>query len=245
MRTHVKLFVVLSLFCLDTTQAQFKTFIKKPVPEIIAKYYDGEIVVEDPYESTKLDYYYFEEQGTNEWAHTKGDWYLKYKNMFDFRCKEPFWGASPKYSKNDYIKSGYKFRLVDNQTTEDSLLFLLSRYLFNNKDTLKFWHLPPNSDGSITEKIIKRLGTEHFKIIIIVFDSRIYNEFIEVAEAEQINDNMVYMEVIKYPAKADVFSYNFEIENWEYVESVTVSGDHELELYILNKFEPRYLKMCE
>jgi hypothetical protein len=223
-------------------QIRFKTFKKNPIPIVSTTRED----YEDPYSGDNLlDYHDFKRQGKSPWAATKGDWYLKYKKMFDFRCKEPFWGVSPRYLKNNYLKSGYKFRLVDNQIIEDSISFLSSKYFSNNTDTLKKWNLPPSNDNRRTEKIIKLLGLEHFKFVITVFDSKKHSKFIEVPEAEQANDNMVYMEVFKYPADVDIFLFNFQKNNWEYVETVTVSGDHELELYVLQKFEPRYLKDCE
>ncbi|GHT56443.1 hypothetical protein AGMMS49982_23270 [Bacteroidia bacterium] len=128
---------------------------------------------------------------------------------------------------------------------EDSLQFLLAKYPLNDADTLKKWNLPPSTDHHIEKKITLRLGTNHFKFVITVFDSTKNSSLIEVPEAEQANDNMVYMKVFKYPADVDIFLFNFEKNNWEYVESVTVSGDHELELYVLQKFEPRYLENCK
>ena len=57
-----------------------------------------------------------------------------------------------------------------------------------------------------------------------------------------MSDLMVMFAIFNYPADFDIFLYDFQINNWVYVESITVSGDHELELYVLQKFEPRYLK---
>jgi hypothetical protein len=225
------------------TQREFKTFKKDPIPIVNNKL--GVEYTTDPYSSMKIDYHDFKMQEEDSRSLTKGNWYLKYKKMFDFRCKEPFWGASPKYLKNNYLKSGYKFRLVDNQMIEDSIKFLLNKYLFNNDDTLKRWNLAIGNSEPSNKKIINRLGLEHFKFVITVFNAKKNAHLIEVPEAEQANDNMVYMEIIDYPADADIFLYNFRKENWEYVESVTVSGDHELELYVLWNFEPRYLKDCE
>ncbi|GHS87816.1 hypothetical protein FACS1894201_09170 [Bacteroidia bacterium] len=239
--------VLVCLSCVKVNaQSEYKTFRKKPIP-IIADDPKKEYTSMNPYFYSELAYHGFQSQCEDPWPSTseKLDWYMKYKAMFDFRCKEPFWGASPTFTKNDYMTSGYKFRLVDNQMLEDSIQFLWDKYPLNNADTLKIWNLPPNTDHNITEKIIKRLGINHFKFVITVFNSRKYGKWIEVPEAEQANDNMVYMEVFKYPADVDIFLFNFEKNNWEYVESVTVSGDHELELYVLQKFEPRYLKNCE
>jgi hypothetical protein len=219
---------------------EFNTLKKTPIP-IVSTAKEN---YEDPYSHYKLDYHNFKMQGEDPWSATKGDWYLKYKKMFDFRCKEPFRGASPVYLKNNYSKSGYLYRLVDNQMIEDSVEFLYNKYFLNNADTLKKWNLPPRNAKNRTEQIIKRFGLKHFKFVETVFDSKKHSKFIEVPEAEQANDNMVYTEIFKYPADVDILLYNFEIDNWEYIESVTVSGDHELELYVLQKFEPRYLKDC-
>jgi hypothetical protein len=220
---------------------EFKTFKKAIVPIVSTSKED----YDNPYRTMRLDYHDFKMQGEDPWSTTKGDWYLKYKKMFDFRCKEPFWGASPTYTKNDYSKMGYLFRLVDNRVVEDSIQFLYSKYFLNNADTLKKWNLPPSNTKNIMEQIIKRLGLKHFKIVATAFNIKKHRRFVEVPEAEQANDNMVYMSVFKYPAEIDILLYNFKINNWEYVESVTVSGDHELELYVLQKFEPRYLKDCK
>jgi hypothetical protein len=252
MKVHVKLvrvkYTSLILACfiwvnVTNAQNQFKVFQKSPVPIVVNNL--GEEYNTNPFGGSSLDYHKFKDEGEDPWSTTQGDWYLKYKAMFDFRCKEQFWGASPAFKKNDYMTSGYKFRLVNSQIIEDSISFLISKYYYNSVDTLKKWNLPSGNDRKSTEKIIRRLGLEHFKMIECVFDSKKYSKFIEVPEAEQANDNMVYMEVFKYPADIDIFLYNFKIENWEYVESVTVSGDHELELYVLQKFEPRYLKDCK
>ena len=245
---YMKLASVLlaNLICVNATNAQteFKTFSKNPIPIIVPKHFEGKVIYEDPYESTKLDYYGFEAEGEEDFGTTKGDWYLKYKAMFDFRCKEPFWGVSPKYQKKDFLKSGYLFRLVNSQIIEDSIQFLINKYYYNNNDTLRNWNLAIGNSEPSNEKIIKRLGLSHFKFVICVFDSKKHSKYIEVPEAEQANDNMVYMEVFKYPADVDIFLFNFNKNNWEYIETVTVLGDHELELYVLHKFEPRYLKNC-
>jgi hypothetical protein len=240
--------VLVCVFCTNAVGVQsngkkIEIFQKYPTPIVSNSKED----YESPYKSVKLDYHDFKMQEENTFAATttKRDWYLKYKKMFNFKCKEPFWGAGLRYTKKDYRKTGYTFRLVDNQVIEDSISFLISKYYYNNIDTLKRWNLPPSNDNRIVEKIIKRLETKHFKIIATVFDIKKYRTFIEVPEAEQTNDEMVYMPVFKYPADVDIFIFNFEINNWEYVESITVSGDHELELYVLQKFEPRYLKDCE
>ena len=230
------------LLCPTAVKAQmeFKTLKKTPVPIVSTSKED----YRDPYSGSQLDYHDFKMQGQSQWAATKGDWYLNYKKMFDFRCKEPFRGSCPVLKKN-YLKSCYLYRLVDNQVVEDSIQFLWDKYPLNNEDTLKKWNLPPSDTKNRTEQIIKRLGLKHFKFVEAVFDSKKHSKFIEVPEAEQANDNMVYMEIFKYPADVDIFFFNFKINNWEYVESVTVSGDHELELYVLQKFEPRYLKDCK
>jgi hypothetical protein len=251
MKVHGKLLketniiIICLVFCVSITNAQnqFKTFLKSPVPIVANKLdfkYEG-----NPYASTSLDYHEFKEEGESQWAATQGDWYLKYKAMYDFRCREPFIGVTLNYQKKNYLKSGYLFRLVDNQMIEDSIPFLISKYFYNSADTLKKWNLPSYNDDQWLEKIIKRLGIEHFKMVECVFDHRKYAYFIDVPEAEQANDIMVEMRLFKYPADVDIFLFNFAINNWEYVESVTVSGDHELELYVLNKFEPRYLQECE
>jgi hypothetical protein len=233
------------LICANVTTAQmqreFKTFKKDPIPVVSNSKED----YDSPYRTMELDYHDFKMQGEDPWSATKGDWYLKYKKMFDFRCKEPFGGTSPVYTKNDYYKIGYLFRLVDNRIVEDSIQFLLNKYFLNNADSLKKWNLAPSNAKNRTEQIIKRLGLKHFKFVITVFDSKKNSYFVDVPEAEQSSDIMVVMRVFKYPADVDILLYNFEINNWEYVESVTVSGDHELELYVLQKFEPRYLKDCE
>jgi hypothetical protein len=236
-------FLICSNVTIAQTQQEFKIFKKNPVPVVNNKL--GIEYTSDPYEASKLDYHDFKEQGKSRWAATKGDWYLKYKKMFDFRCKEPFLGGGVKYTKNDYRKTGYRFRLVNNQIIEDSIQFLINKYYYNNNDTLKKWNLAIGNSEPSNEKIIKRLGLEHFKFVITVFDSKKNTYFIDVPEAEQANDEMVVMRVFKYPADVDILLYNFKIDNWEYIESVTVSGDHELELYVLQKFEPRYLKDCE
>ena len=217
-------------------QTGFKTFKKNPVPVVSAH--------SSPFRQTLLDYYSFKEEGMEIFGTTKGDWYLKYKAMFDFRCKEPFRGVGISYAGNDSRKTGYTFRLVDNQVVEDSISFLQSKYLYNNADTLRNWGLPPRSVMGIarTEHIIRHLGIEHFKFVATVFDASKYSKFIEVPEAEQANDQMVYMEIFKYPADVDIFLFDFQMNSWMYVESVTVLGDHELELYVLQKFAPRYLE---
>jgi hypothetical protein len=233
-----------NLICIDniaTAQTGFKTFKKNPTPIVRLGSIED---TEDPYSNMVLDYHDFKEQGESPWSSTKGNWYLKYKKMYDFRCKEPFQGGSVKYTKNNYLKSGYLFRLVDNQIIEDSIQFLLGKYLSNNADTLKRWNLPLHIWKLDMGQLIKRLGQSHFKFVLCVFDHKKYSHFLEVPEAEQANDNMVYMKIFKYPADVDILLYNFQKENWEYVESLTVSGDHELELYILQKFEPRYLENC-
>jgi hypothetical protein len=234
--------VFVSIVWVNTINAQtkFKTFEKKPIPIAM-------IDTEDPYSSTKLDYHDFKMQGEETWAFTKGDWYLKYKAMFDFRCKEPFQGGGADYIENDYRKSGYLFRLVDNQVIEDSIQFLLNKYYYNNNDTLRKWNLPPHnySYDKITREIIKRLGLSHFKFVLCEFEQEKYLEFIDVPEAEQANDIMVSIYKYKYPADVDILLYDFEEEIWLYEESVTVSGDHELEQYVLQKFEPRYLNDCD
>jgi hypothetical protein len=226
-------------------QKKFNPFKKNPIP--IVNNNLGLEYITNLYETTKLDYHDFKIQGEDAFAVAaiRGNWYLKYKKMFDFRCKEPFLGGGPKYTENDYRKISYQFRLVDNQGIEDSIQFLLDKYLLNNADTLKKWNLPSSRDNKRTEKIIERLGLEHFKFIITVFDSKKNSYFIDVPEAEQANDEMVIMRVFKYPADVDIFLYNAKIDNWEYVESISVAGDHELELYVLQKFEPRYLKDCK
>jgi hypothetical protein len=251
MKARVKLLkytgaILVCVFCINAIKAQsngrkIKIFQKSSIPIVSNSKED----YDSPYRTMKLDYHNFKMQGEDTWSATKGDWYLKYKKMFDFRCKEPFIGGAVKYTRNDYRKIGYLFRLVDNQTVEDSIRFLLDKYPINNADTLKYWGLPPNIWSLDMGKLIKRLGQKHFKFVITVFDSKKNSYFIDVPEAEQANDEMVRMRVFKYPADVDILLYNFKIDNWEYVETVTVSGDHELERYVLQKFEPRYLKDCE
>ncbi|WP_158648456.1 hypothetical protein [Candidatus Symbiothrix dinenymphae] len=237
-----KTVIVLIILCQTTIitaqmQSEFNVFVKNPVPIVNNKLGAGYTVL--PYDVLELDYHAFKMQGENN------DWYLKYKDMYDFRCKEPFLEGGPTYTKKDYFKQSYKFRLVDNQKVEDSIQFLLNKYHLNNVDTLKKWNLPANIWNLDMANFIERLGQQHFKFVITVFDNKKYASYIDVPEAEQMNDEMVIMRVFKYPADVDIFLFNFEKNNWEYVESVTVSGDHELELYVLQKFEPRYLENCK
>jgi len=229
----------LCLLCATTTNAQieFKTFKRNPIP-IVSEH-------SSPFAATLLDYHDFKIEGKSRWATTKGSWYLKYKAMFDFRCKEPFMGVGITYAENGF-RTGYTFRLVDCQIVEDSIGFLKNKYLYNNADTLRRWNLPPRNtmEPARTEGIIRRLGIEYFTFVAVVFDPSKHSKFIEVPESGRENDFMTYMEIFRYPADVDVFVYDFEIDNWVYVGSVTVSGDHELELYVLHRFAPRYLKNC-
>lgn len=218
------------------SQDNFKTFIKKSSSILVSKSTDYRA---NFYDSGQLDYHAFklECQGSN--GELVQNWYEKYKLMFDFQCKEPFYSNGVRNNT-----TGYLFRLVDNQQIEDSIAFLKNKYFYNSNDTLRKWNLPLGDIEQKDKKIIKRLGLNHFKFINCVFEHKKYLTFIEVPEAEQANDNMVFMHLFKYPADVDIFIYDFMLDNWVYVESVTVSGDHELELYVLTKFEPRYLFNC-
>jgi hypothetical protein len=248
MKAHVKSpktmsVIFLYLACLNISYAQvdLKIFYKEPKPIVNNREYRT-----SPYSSVGLDYHEFiaQKEGDPQVKKSK-DWFLHYKQMYNFKCREPFVSGGWEYTKKDYSKSGYIFRLVDNQIIEDSIGFLSSKYSANDADTLKKWMLPPKIWDFTMEDAVKRLGKKHFKFVGVAFNAKKAEYYIDVPEAEKANDEMVIMRLFKYPADVDILLYNFEIENWEYVESVTVSGDHELELYILNKFEPRYLKMCE
>jgi hypothetical protein len=238
--TNVIMFLLLSsnIFA----QSEFQTYSKSNVPFVNNKL--GKEFIVSPYSTNELDYHLFKREGEDPWSATQGDWYLRYKAMFDFRYKEPFFAGGPVYTKKDYLKGSYKFILIDNQIIEDSLAILLDKYLLNNKDTLKKWNLPANNDVNKMQKIINRLGVEHFDFVLTVFNLDQNAHYIDVPEAEQTDDEMVALRLFKYPADVDIFLFNFTINNWKYIESVTVSGDHELELYVLQKFEPRYLENC-
>ena len=94
-------------------QTNVNVFKKNDIP--IVNINMGKEYLISPYDASKLDYHNFKLEGESKFAYTKGDWYLKYKQMFDFRCKEPFFGGGPTYLKNDYPKIIYQFRLLDNQ----------------------------------------------------------------------------------------------------------------------------------
>ena len=83
-----------------------------------------------PYDASKLDYHNFKLEGESKFAYTKGDWYLKYKQMFDFRCKEPFFGGGPTYLKNDYPKISYQLTSSKLKPISWILIFASSSFIF-------------------------------------------------------------------------------------------------------------------
>lgn len=241
-QSKIKIIMVFQILFMLTSfiygqQNEYKTLKKTPVP-IIKK-------ESTPYSTLELDYHEFEAQEKDPWSDQPKGWSAKYKKMFDFRCKEPFLGGAMTYLNKDYQKLGYEFRLVNTQNIEDSIQFLLSIYSYNSKDSLRQYGLPLEIWNFTINYLIERLGRQNFKFVAITFNYNLYGKIIEVPEAEQANDNMVYMRTFKYPAEVDVFLYDWSIDNWNYIESLKVSGDHELELYVLQKFEPRYLENCK
>ncbi len=69
---------------LSTVDAQTKIFKKNLSSVIVSNSKDD---YESPYSSIKLDYHSFKAEGESPWEYTKGDCYIKYKAMYDFRCK--------------------------------------------------------------------------------------------------------------------------------------------------------------